>query len=82
MRCAEFLAPTASSRFACVGTRSAFATRTVASVPPFDAGSAGRQVATVSPCSLNLIKPGWGRPVGGQLGPSRPTAEFARLSAG
>lgn len=37
-----------SSRFASVGTRSAFATRTVASVPPLDAGSAGRHVLTLT----------------------------------
>jgi len=36
------------SRFASVGTRSALLTRTAASLPPFDAGSAGRQVCTVT----------------------------------
>jgi hypothetical protein len=38
-----------SSRFASVGTRSAFAMRTDASVPPFDWGSAGTQVRIVIP---------------------------------
>lgn len=41
------------SRFAEVGTRSAFAMRTVASLPPFVSGSAGRQVRIVMPYSLN-----------------------------
>jgi hypothetical protein len=38
-----------SSRFAPVGTRSAFATFTVDSDPPFDAGSYRTHVATVRP---------------------------------
>jgi len=37
------------SRFASVGTRSAFAIFTVDSDPPFDAGSYGTHVATVRP---------------------------------
>ncbi len=41
--------PYASSRFASAGTRSALATRTVASDPPFDSGSYGTQVCTVIP---------------------------------
>jgi hypothetical protein len=37
------------SRFAAVGTRSAFAIRTVASDPPLDCGSAGTHVRIVIP---------------------------------
>ena len=41
--------PYSSRRFAAVGTRSALAIFTVASVPPLDSGSNGRQVCTVQP---------------------------------
>ena len=41
--------PYSPRRFASVGTRSAFATRTVASDPPLEAGSAGMHVAMLRP---------------------------------